>query len=107
DLAERTGLRGIAFVDVEIEIEAVCARGLEYPVERRIGPDVRCVANNREADNEPASLRDGVHQGAKTALVVEREVDRKQRDRLQRDAAFPGLAHFGKQRPRDRRLLRI
>ena len=42
-----------------------------------------------------------------SASSVERAVDRKQRDRLQRDAAFPLLAHLGEHAPRDLGLLRI
>ena len=46
---------------------------------------------------------DRLDDGAELRLVVDRELDREQRDRLQRDAALPCLAHLREHRPRDRR----
>ena len=46
-------------------------------------------------------LRDG----AELRLVIDRKLDRKDRDTLQRDAIPPLLTHLGEHRPGDRRLL--
>src|SRR5882762_8429867 len=91
---------------MKVEIEPARYRRPEYSVERRIGLFVRCAPEERQPTEYAAMLRDGFNQRAELRFVVQRHVDRIECRRLQRDAAFPFLAHLCEQRPGDRDLLR-
>ena len=94
-----------AFVDVQIDVETVCDRDSEQSVERKLEHRSRLFAEERNAAQNAAVADDRRREGAKLRLVIDREVDREERDGLKCDAVLPLLAHLGEDRPGDGGLL--
>jgi hypothetical protein len=105
DALQGAGFRVAALVDVQVEVEAVGACRLHEPVEGCVGARVwRSTRKGDAAEDAPMASRDR-DDGAELVGPVEHRIERKQRDALKRDAVGVGRAHFGEDRPGDRRLL--
>jgi hypothetical protein len=80
-----------ALVDMQVEVEPMGDRHAEQPVERKLELRPRRLPEERDAAQDAAIPDHRLHDGAELRLVIDRELDRKNRDALQCDAVPPLL----------------
>ena len=81
-----------AFVHMQIEVETMGDRHGEQPVERELELGSGRFAQERNAAQNAAMPGDRLRDGAELRLVIDCDIDGKDRDGLERNAVLPLLA---------------
>src|SRR5215467_2483431 len=86
---------------MQVDVETMGRCQTEYALEGELELRPGRLPQKRDAAECAAVAGDRIDDGAELGLVVDGEIARKEPDRLQQNAALPGLAHLGKDRPRN------